>query len=173
MAERDTSLIAHDLRDTTAPDRNLALELVRCHGGRGAGRRPLGGARRQGVRRPGGGRRDALHAACRPDGRKGGDRRGGEGRGADALQRRADRGRQPARGRHRRRPARGHAPDGARHAERPVGGRAGRARHDVRPRPVRLHGEDRGRLRHRRPARSRPAAGRDPEADRQAARAPT
>src|SRR6187431_3412129 len=29
MAERDTSLIAHDLRDTTAPDRNLALELVR------------------------------------------------------------------------------------------------------------------------------------------------
>ena len=29
MAERDTSVIAHDLRDTTAPDRNLALELVR------------------------------------------------------------------------------------------------------------------------------------------------
>jgi fructose-1,6-bisphosphatase II len=29
MGERDRSLIAHDLRDTTAPDRNLALELVR------------------------------------------------------------------------------------------------------------------------------------------------
>jgi len=29
MSERDTSLIAHDLRDTSAPDRNLALELVR------------------------------------------------------------------------------------------------------------------------------------------------
>src|SRR5687767_8220227 len=29
MAERDTSVIAHDLRDTSAPDRNLALELVR------------------------------------------------------------------------------------------------------------------------------------------------
>ena len=27
--DRDTSLIAHDLRDTSAPDRNLALELVR------------------------------------------------------------------------------------------------------------------------------------------------
>jgi fructose-1,6-bisphosphatase II len=29
MAERETSVIAHDLRDTSAPDRNLALELVR------------------------------------------------------------------------------------------------------------------------------------------------
>ena len=27
--ERETSVIAHDLRDTSAPDRNLALELVR------------------------------------------------------------------------------------------------------------------------------------------------
>src|SRR2546427_8054492 len=26
---RETSLIAHDLRDTSAPDRNLAMELVR------------------------------------------------------------------------------------------------------------------------------------------------
>src|SRR3954447_23645376 len=29
MGDRETSVIAHDLRDTTAPDRNLALELVR------------------------------------------------------------------------------------------------------------------------------------------------
>ena len=29
MADRQTSVIAHDLRDTSAPDRNLALELVR------------------------------------------------------------------------------------------------------------------------------------------------
>ena len=29
MADRDTRVIAHDLRDTSAPDRNLALELVR------------------------------------------------------------------------------------------------------------------------------------------------
>jgi fructose-1,6-bisphosphatase II len=29
MAESQTSVIAHDLRDTSAPDRNLALELVR------------------------------------------------------------------------------------------------------------------------------------------------
>ena len=38
------------------------------------------------------------------------DRRGREGRGADALQRRAHRRRLAAGGRHRRRPARGHAP---------------------------------------------------------------
>src|ERR1051325_10282159 len=29
MEDRETSLIAHDLRDTSAPDRNIALELVR------------------------------------------------------------------------------------------------------------------------------------------------
>jgi fructose-1,6-bisphosphatase II len=29
MTQRETSVIAHDLRDTSAPDRNLALELVR------------------------------------------------------------------------------------------------------------------------------------------------
>jgi fructose-1,6-bisphosphatase II len=29
MGDRQTSVIAHDLRDTSAPDRNLALELVR------------------------------------------------------------------------------------------------------------------------------------------------
>ncbi len=29
MVDRQTSVIAHDLRDTSAPDRNLALELVR------------------------------------------------------------------------------------------------------------------------------------------------
>src|ERR671935_840219 len=29
MAQRETTVIAHDLRDTSAPDRNLALELVR------------------------------------------------------------------------------------------------------------------------------------------------
>jgi fructose-1,6-bisphosphatase II len=29
MAKRETRVIAHDLRDTSAPDRNLALELVR------------------------------------------------------------------------------------------------------------------------------------------------
>ena len=58
----------------------------------------------------------------------------------------------PPRGRHRRRPARGHAPDGARHAERARRDRARRARLDVRPGPVRLHGEDRRRRGDRRPA---------------------
>ena len=50
-------------------------------------------------------------------------------------------------GRHRRRPARGHDADRARHAERAVGDRALAARHDVRPGPVRVHGEDRRRRR--------------------------
>ena len=75
-----------------------------------ARRRALGRPRREGGRRPGGGRRDAVHASRRADGRHRRDRRGREGRGADALQRRADRRRQPAGGRPRGRPARGHAP---------------------------------------------------------------
>ena len=44
------------------------------------------------------------------------------------------------------------------HAERPGRDRARRARHDVRPGPVRLHGEDGRRRGDRRPARPRPAA---------------
>ena len=51
------------------------------------------------------------------------DRRGREGRGADALQRRGGRERPGARRRRRGRPARGHAADGARHAERDRGDR--------------------------------------------------
>ena len=45
-----------------------------------------------------------------------------------------------------------------RHAQRSRRDRPGRARHDVRPRPLRLHGEDRRRRGDRRPARPRPAA---------------
>ena len=126
--------------------------------GRGAGRRPLGRAGRQGGGRPGGGRRDAPAARDRADGRHRRDRRGREGRGADALQRRADRRRQPARGRHRGRPARGHQALRAGDAVGARGDRAGRARHDVRPRPVRVHGEACGRPRDRRPADPRRAA---------------
>ena len=70
----------------------------------------------------------------------------------------------PARGRCRGRPAGGHAADRAGDAERDRGDRAGRARHDVRPRPVRVHGEDRRRSGDRRPARPRPAAARDARA---------
>ena len=44
-------------------------------------------------------------------------------------------------------PLEGTTTDGARDAERDRGDRAGRARSDVRPRPVRVHGEDRRRRR--------------------------
>ena len=49
------------------------------------------------------------------------------------------------------------------HAERARRDRARRARRDVRPGPVRLHGEDGRRRRHRRPARPRPPARQDVE----------
>src|SRR4051795_902513 len=52
-------------------------------------RRPADGPRRQGTGRPSGGRRHAAGAAVGADGRRRGHRRGREGRGADALQRRA------------------------------------------------------------------------------------
>ena len=78
----------------------------------------------------------------RPHGRHGRHRRGREGRGADALQRRAHRRRQ------RRRevdiavdPLEGTTLARQGHAQRAGGDRAVRARHDVRPRARRLHGE--------------------------------
>ena len=89
-------------------------------------------------------------SSSRADGRHRRDRRGREGRGADALQRRAHRRRHAARSRHRRRPHRRHHPHRPRARQRPLGHRRERAGHDVRPRPVRLHGEDRGRARVRR-----------------------
>ena len=62
-------------------------------GDRGGGHQllPLPGVRRQEPGRRGRGGRDAAGARCGPDERRGGDRRGREGRGADALQRRAGR----------------------------------------------------------------------------------
>ena len=98
----------------TAPDRNLALELVRVTEAARDGGRPLDRARREGERRPGGGRRDAVRARQRLDARRRRDRRGGEGRGADALQRRGGRERRGGGGRRRRRSARGDAADRAR-----------------------------------------------------------
>ena len=55
----------------------------------GAAGRAAGRHGRQGGRRPGRGGRHARCAAHDPHGRRRGDRRGGEGRGADARQRRA------------------------------------------------------------------------------------
>ena len=93
-----------------APDRNLALELVRVDRGRRARRRArcVGTGDKEAADQAA---VDGMHAvlAHHPHGRRRRDRRGREGRGADALQRRADRRRLAAAGRHRRRPARGHA----------------------------------------------------------------
>ena len=114
-------------------------------GGRGDGCRTLDRSRRQERGGPGSGRRDARDARHRPDGRERRHRRGGEGRGADALQRRVGRRRQRPARRRRRRSARGDAPDGARPAECDRRDRGRRARDDVLPRRRGLHGEDRGR----------------------------
>ena len=152
---------------TTARPQPRPGARARDRGGR-AGGGAAGGDGRQAGGRPGRGRRHALRAALGLDGRPRRDRRGREGRGADALQRRADRRRLPAAGRHRRRPAGGHDARGARDAERARGDRAVGTRHDVRPGAVRVHGEDGGLPRDRRPARPRPPGDRDGEADRRA-----
>ena len=132
----------------------------RDRGGR-ACRQPLGRPRRQERRRRRRRRRDARDDGRRLDGRRRRDRRGREGRGADAVQRRADRRRLAARRRHRGRPAGGHDADREGPAERALRRGAVGARDDVRPGPVRLHGEDGGRRRHRRPAvADRPDRGR-------------
>ena len=131
------------------------------HGGRRARRRPLDRPGREGVGRPGGGRRHALRARHRGHGRHGRDRRGREGRGAHALQRRAHRGWVAARRRHRRRPARGHHAHRQGLPERPVGDRTLRAGHHVRPGPLRLHGQDGRRGGGGRCAGPRPADRRD------------
>ena len=130
-----------------APDRNLALELVRVT-------------------------ESAAMAAARWMGR--GDKNGADGAAVDAMRKILDTvsmdgivvigegekddapmlfngerigdGTPPA-VRHRRRPDRRHEPHRPRPRQRPLGHRRERAGHDVRPRSVRLHGEDRGRAR--------------------------
>ena len=148
-------VISHDQRSGDKPDRNLALELVRVT-------------------------EAAALAAARWVGR--GDKESADGAAVDAMRLLLDtvpmdgivvigegekdeapmlyNGERigdgsPPRGRHRRRPARGHDADRARDALGARRDRARRARHDVRPRPLRLHGEDRRRARDRRPAQPR------------------
>ena len=173
MAERDTSVIAHDLRDTSAPDRNLALELVRVTEaaalaaarwvGRGekesadqaavdAMRFTLHAVPMDGIVVIGEGEKD--EAPMLYNGEQIGD---GSPPEVDVAVDPLEGTRLTALGQ----------PNAL------VGRRARRAGHDVRPGPVRLHGEDRGRPRHRRRAGPRPAAGRDAEAGRQAPRART
>ena len=133
-----------------APDRNLALELVRvteaaalaASGWVGRGQKESADEAAVDAMR--------LMLDTVEMQRRRRDRRGREGRGADALQRRGGRQRPRPGGRRRRRPARGHAPDRARHAECDRRDRRRRARHDVLPRRRPLHGQDR-----RRPARPR------------------
>ena len=72
--------------------------------------------------------------------------------------------------RHRGRPDRRHDAHVARPRRRDRGDRDERAGHDVRPRPVRLHGEDRGRARRRRRDRPQRAGEGEPRSGRQGAR---
>ena len=151
------------------PDRNLALELVRVTEAAAlAAGRWMGRGDKNGPTAPPSTR--CARARHRADGRHRRHRRGREGRGADALQRRA-------RSATARRPlptspsTRSTAPRSPRSARANaiVGDRGRRARHDVRPRPVRLHGEDRGRAgggrrRSTSPRRRREPATRSPKA---------
>ena len=91
-----------------APDRNLALELVRVTEAAAMAGGPLGRARRQERRGRRRRQRDAPADHHGVDERRRGDRRGREGQRADALQRRAGRRRQRRRVRRRRRPDRRH-----------------------------------------------------------------
>ena len=105
------------------PDRNLALELVRVtesaatFASRWIGRGDKIAADQAAVDAM----RLMLDTVEHARGRR--DRRGGEGRGADALQRRGDRGRYGPGGGRRRRPSRGNPAHGPRHAERDLGDR--------------------------------------------------
>ena len=128
-----------------APDRNLALELVRVTeaaamaAGRWIGRGDKIAADQAAV--------DAMRTVMDTVSMAGvrRHRRGGEGRGADALQRRGDRQRPGPGGRRGRRSARGDPAHRARHAECDHDGRPRRARDDVLPRRGGLHGQDRDR----------------------------
>ena len=119
---------------SAAPDRNLALELVRVT--EAAALAASGWVGRGEKEKADAAAVDAMRLVLDTveHERRRRDRRGGEGRGADALQRRGGRRRHRPRGRRRRRPARGHAADGARPAERDRRDRRRRARDDVRSR---------------------------------------
>ena len=135
-------LESYDARADIPPDRNLALELVRVTEAAAlAAARLVGMGDKEAADQAA---VDGMHAVLHTihmDGDRG-HRRGREGRGADARQRRGGRRRHAAARGHRRRPARGHAARRPGPAERAGGDRALRARDDVRPRPGLLHGED-------------------------------
>ena len=143
-----------------APDRNLALELVRVTeaaamgAGRWIGRGDKNAADQAAV--------DAMRAMLDTVAMDGVVVIGEGEKDEAPMLYNGERGRRGrARGRRRRRPARGHAPDGARPAERDRRDRRRGARLDVLPRRRRLHGEDRRRRgrdrrdRHHRHARPR------------------
>ena len=89
--ERPAQATGNDMSDDIRnPPRSQPRPRARPRDrGGGAGRRAPDRHGRQGGRRPGGGRRHAPRARHRAHGRRRRHRRGGEGRGADALQRRA------------------------------------------------------------------------------------
>ena len=124
-----------------APDRNLAMELVRVtEAAAMAARRWMGRGDKEGAD---GAAVEAMRIVLpdRRHGRRGRDRRGREGPRADAVQRRAHRRRHAAASRHRRRPHRRDHPHRARPRRGPGRDRRVRAGHHVQPGPVRLHGE--------------------------------
>ena len=88
------------------PDRNLALELVRATEAAAIAASRFMGRGDKEKRRPGGRRCDAAGPPLGDDERRRRHRRGREGRGADALQRRARRQRRGPDGRRRGRPRR-------------------------------------------------------------------
>ena len=152
-----------------APDRNLALELVRVTeaaamaAGRWVGLGEKNDADAAAV--------DAMRRLIGTVSMRGRrrDRRGREGRRADALQRRADRRRHRPRSRRRGRPDRRHPAGGDGHEQRDLGDGGGRARLDVRPVGGVLHGEaghradGRAVRRHRSPGRDEHQGGRQGE----------
>ena len=114
------------------PDRNLALELVRATEAAAIRAVPFIGRGDEGGRRRRRRRRDAGVLHDRQLRRHDRDRRGREGRGAHALQRREGRQRPRTAVRRRGRPDRRHLADRRRPQQRALGDRGVRPRHDAR-----------------------------------------
>ena len=145
------------------------------HRGRSHPRHPLHRAGRQARRRQGRGGCDAQVPRHRQLRRRRGHRRGREGQGAHAVQRRTRRQRARPVLRHRGRPDRRHLAHGGWAPERAVDDRGLRSRHDARCVVGVLHGQDRGGSRgdrrDRHPQADRRESSRAREGQRQAGRA--
>ena len=147
---------------STQPDRNLALDIVRVtEAAAMAASRWMGRGDKEGAD---GAAVDAMRITLGSVPMAGfvviGE--GEKDEAPDAVQRRAGRRRQRAGHRHRRRPDRRHHAHGQGPGQRHRRHRRERAGHHVRPGPLRLHGEDRGRARVPRRDRPQPHPDREP-----------